>query len=87
MYNNWYLLSSVVTFFLSMYTCGFIVTGANYLPPPKGLPCLSPQKEPRSRYRYLDSDGALLKTPVWPLPSETKAWCLSLFCSTFYISQ
>ncbi|KAL9952344.1 hypothetical protein ACROYT_G039587 [Oculina patagonica] len=48
------------------------MTGANYLPPPKDLPYLSPQKEPRSRYRYLDSDGALLKTPVWPIPSETK---------------
>lgn len=48
------------------------MTGADYLPPPKGLPYLSPQKEPKSRYRYLDSDGALLRTPVWPLPSETK---------------
>lgn len=51
---------------------GSLVTGADYLPPPKGVPYLSPQKEPKSRYRYLDSDGALLRTPVWPLPSETK---------------
>lgn len=48
------------------------MTRADYLPPPKGVPYLSPQKEPKSRYRYLDSDGALLRTPVWPLPSETK---------------
>ncbi|KAJ7379842.1 hypothetical protein OS493_012591 [Desmophyllum pertusum] len=48
------------------------LTGADYLRPSKDHPYLSPQKEPRSRYRYLDSDGALLRTPVWPAPSETK---------------
>lgn len=36
------------------------------------MPYLSPQKEPRSKYRYLDSNGALLKSPLWPKPSETK---------------
>lgn len=60
--------------FVHSCASGSLVTGADYLPPPKGLPYLIPQKEPRSRYRYLDSDGALLRTPVWPIPSETKVW-------------
>ena len=58
--------------FVDPCASGSPVTRADYLPPPKGVPYLSPQKEPKSRYRYLDSDGALLRTPVWPLPSETK---------------
>lgn len=48
------------------------ITGADYLHPPRDLNALSPQKAPRSKYRYLDSDGALLKAPAWPMPSETK---------------
>lgn len=48
------------------------MTGADYLVPTSELKCLSPRKAPRSRYRYLDSDGALLTSPVWPIPPETK---------------
>ncbi|KAM7447247.1 hypothetical protein ABFA07_004524 [Porites harrisoni] len=48
------------------------MTGSSYLHPPGDMPYLSPQKEPRSKYRYLDSNGALLKSPLWPKPSETK---------------
>ena len=61
-----------------------LVTGADYLPPPKGVPYLSPQKELKSRYRYLDSDGALLRTPVWPLPSETK---VCFYCACIFLSK
>lgn len=53
----------------------FLVTGADYPHPPRDdVEYLSPRRAPRSKYRYLDSDGALLKTPVWPMPSETKVW-------------
>lgn len=48
------------------------MTGADYRVPTSELKCLSPRKAPRSRYRYLDSDGALLTSPVWPIPPETK---------------
>lgn len=48
------------------------MTGADYRVPTSELKCLSPRKAPRSRYRYLDSDGALLTLPVWPIPPETK---------------
>lgn len=58
-----------------LFVCLFvycIVTGSSYLHPPGDMPYLSPQKESRSKYRYLDSNGALLKSPLWPKPSETK---------------
>lgn len=48
------------------------MTGSGYLHPPKDHPYLSPQRELKSRYQYLDSDGALLRAPEWPSPSETK---------------
>lgn len=48
------------------------MTGSGYLHPPKDHSYLSPQREQNSRYRYLDSDGALLRAPEWPSPSETK---------------
>ena len=71
------LLIIIIYFYLNIIfvkacASGSLVTRADYLPPPKGIPYLSPQKEPKSKYRYLDSDGALVRTPVWPLPSETK---------------
>ena len=61
--------------YLCVTVCLFLVTGADYPHPPRDdVEYLSPRRAPRSKYRYLDSDGALFKIPVWPMPSETKVW-------------
>ena len=44
----------------------------DYPPPPSDFQALDPRHEPRSRYRYLDSDGTLPRPPVGRYCSEAK---------------
>ncbi|EDO26922.1 predicted protein, partial [Nematostella vectensis] len=46
------------------------VSGTDYPTPPGDYPTLGPRRAPQSRYRFLDTDGALLQPPAGPPRSE-----------------